>query len=394
MTAVKTRISILGATGSIGRSTAAVIEANPGRFEVEAVVGGHDALALGAMARRLGAKMAVLADPRGLGALRSALDGSGIETGAGDTAVCEAAARETDVVVAGISGVAGLRPTMAALAPGRRIALANKETLVCAGRAFMRAAARCEATILPMDSEHNAVSQALGRRPLADVVRITLTASGGPMRTWDRQRIANATRAEALNHPNYAMGAKITVDSAGLMNKGLELIEAHHLFAMPPDRLGAIVHPQQIVHGFVTFSDGSVVAGMARPDMRVPIADCLAPDDSRVASGVDAPDLTAIGALSFEEPDYERFPALKLAMEAMAAGGRATAALNAANEIAVALFLREQIRFGDIAALVARALDRMSPELVGHPETVEEALAIDHMTRQVVREKLTAALPA
>jgi 1-deoxy-D-xylulose-5-phosphate reductoisomerase len=282
---------------------------------------------------------------------------------------------------------------MAALGPGRRIALANKETLVCAGQAFMGAAARCGATILPMDSEHNAVSQALGRRPTADVVRITLTASGGPLRTWDRARIANATCAEALNHPNYAMGAKITVDSAGLMNKGLELIEAHHLFAIAPDRLGAVVHPQQIVHGFVTFSDGSVVAGLARPDMRVPIADCLAPEGERVASGVAAPDLATIGTLSFEEPDHQRFPALQLAMQAMAAGGRATAALNAANEVAVALFLEERIRFGDIAALVARALDRMSPQLTGHPETVEEALAIDHMARQVVREGLAAALP-
>jgi 1-deoxy-D-xylulose-5-phosphate reductoisomerase len=393
MTAVLTRISILGATGSIGRSTAAVIEANPGRFNVQAVVGGHDAPALAAMARRLGARVAVLADPDGLDALRAALAGTGIEAGAGETAVCEAAAREADLVVAGISGVAGLKPTMAALAPGRRIALANKETLVCAGQAFMRAAARCGATILPMDSEHNAVSQALGRRSTADVVRITLTASGGPLRTWARARIANATCAEALNHPNYAMGAKITVDSAGLMNKGLELIEAHHLFAIAPDRLGAVVHPQQIVHGFVTFSDGSVVAGLARPDMRVPIADCLAPEGARVASGVAAPDLATIGTLSFEEPDLQRFPALQLAMQAMAAGGRATAALNAANEVAVALFLEEKIRFGDIATLVARALDRMSPQLTGHPETVEEALAIDHMARQVVREGLPAALP-
>jgi 1-deoxy-D-xylulose-5-phosphate reductoisomerase len=389
-----TRITILGATGSIGRSTAAVIEANPGLFRVEAVIGGHDPEALAAMARRLGTRVAVLADAGGLAPLRAALAGADIASGAGESAVLEAVARDCDIVVAGISGVAGLKPTLASLAPGRRIALANKETLVSAGRAFMAAAARLGAAVAPMDSEHNAVAQALGRRQRTDIARITLTASGGPLRTWSRERIHNATRAEALNHPNYAMGAKITVDSAGLMNKGLELIEAHHLFGVPPARLGAVIHPQQIVHGFVTFTDGSVVAGMARPDMRVPIADCLAPDARRIASGVDAPDLAAMGSLSFEEPDLIRFPALRLAMDAMAMGGRATAALNGANEVAVARFLDGAIRFGEIATVVERALDRMAPQLDGHPETVEEALAIDHMAREIVREHALTPLSA
>jgi 1-deoxy-D-xylulose-5-phosphate reductoisomerase len=294
------RVTILGATGSIGRSARDVILANPGHFAIEAVVGGRDAAALAAMALQLGARFAALADPAALPALREHLAGSGIACGAGESAVHDAVDRPCDVVVAGISGVAGLKPTVAALKPGRRIALANKETLVCAGAFFMAEARRIGATILPLDSEHNAVSQALAGRSLADVTRITLTASGGPFRSWSKPEIDSATREQALKHPNYAMGAKITIDSASLMNKGLELIEAHHIFAIGPDRLGAVIHPQQIVHGLVNFSDGSVIAGMALPNMRVPFADCLS-DGRRLVSGVAPANLASIGTMTFDE---------------------------------------------------------------------------------------------
>ncbi len=274
------RVTILGATGSIGRSTRDVILANPGEFEVVAVVGGRDGKALAETARALGARFAALAEEAGSIGLRDALDGSGIASGAGEGAVREAAAMDTDIVVAGIAGVAGLAPTAAALGPGRRIALANKETLVCAGDWFMAQARRVGATILPMDSEHNAVWQALAGRPIDDVARITLTASGGPFRAWNKERIARATRTEALAHPNYAMGSKVTIDSASLMNKGLELIEAHHIFGVGADRLSAVVHPQQIVHGLVFFTDGSVIAGMA-----LPTCACRSPIACRMAAG-------------------------------------------------------------------------------------------------------------
>jgi 1-deoxy-D-xylulose-5-phosphate reductoisomerase len=376
-------VTILGATGSIGRSTRAVIEANPGLFRVETLVGGHDAGPLAEAAIALGARHAALADEAGLDALRQALAGSGITSAAGRSAVLEAAARPSDIVVAGIAGVAGLEPTFASLAPGRRIALANKETLVCAGACFMAEAARIGAAIVPMDSEHNAVAQALAGRPLEDVTRITLTASGGPFRDWPVERIVSARRAEALSHPNYAMGQKVTVDSAGLMNKGLELIEAHHIFGVEAARLGAVVHPQQIIHGFVSFRDGSVIAGMAKPDMRVPIADCLM-TGQRLDSGVQPVDLAAVGRMTFEEPDLVRFPALKLAMDALADGGAAATVLNAANEAAVAAFLDNEIVFGEIAAVLSETLSGAS--IGAAPSSIAEALDIDRAARAAARD--------
>jgi 1-deoxy-D-xylulose-5-phosphate reductoisomerase len=378
------RITLLGATGSIGRSARQVIAANPGAFAVGAVVGGSDVAALAQVARSLKASFAALADSARHAELVERLAGSGIACGAGESAVLEAAAHDADIVVAGISGVAGLRPTVAALAPGRRIALANKETLVCAGAFFMDEARRIGSPILPLDSEHNAVAQALAGRDLADVARITLTASGGPFRTWSADAIRTARREQALQHPNYAMGAKITVDSAGLMNKGLELIEAHHIFGIAPARLAAVIHPQQIVHGFVSFSDGSVIAGLATPDMRVPFADCLA-TGPRLASGVAPVDLAEIGSLTFEKPDLLRFPALGLALAALAAGGASTAALNAANEVAVKLFLDGAIAFGQIAELVERTCTSLAPGLGAAPASVADALAIDHMAREAAR---------
>ena len=270
----------------------------------------------------------------------------------------EAALREADLVVSAIVGAAGLAPTYAAISAGRAVALANKETLVCAGEAVMAAARRSGARLLPVDSEHNAIFQAMGGRDPATIVKMTITASGGPFRQWSAERIANATRAEALAHPNWAMGPKVTIDSASLMNKGLELIEAHHLFGVPAERLAVVVHPQSIVHGLIAFADGSLIAGMASPDMRTPIAHCLAYPE-RIASGVAAPDLAALGALTFEQADLVRFPALALAIDALSEGGGAPTALNAANEVAVEAFLAGRIGFSALSRVVERTLGAM-----------------------------------
>ena len=383
------RLVLLGATGSIGRSTADVIAHAPdGAFEVASVAGGRDAQALAQVAISLKASFAALADPAGAGALREALAGTGIRSGAGPQAVLEAALYDCDLVVGAIAGAAGVEPTHAALEAGRTIALANKECLVCAGGPFMRTAARAGARLLPMDSEHNAIFQALGGADPATIDQMILTASGGPFRTWTAQAIAAATPAQALAHPNWSMGRKVTIDSASLMNKGLELIEALHIFAIDAGRLDVLVHPQSIVHGLVTFADGSVTAGMAMPDMRTPIAHCLAYPD-RVQTKAPRLDLAAIGSLTFERPDFERFPALRVAMDCLKVGGSLPTVLNAANEIAVEAFLDGRIGFHEIASLVERICeDAVRRGDDGEPRTVGDALAIDGMTRQRTREAL------
>ena len=373
------RLVILGATGSIGRSCAQVIASAPGRFSVAAVAGGRDGAALARCAAALGAEFAAVADPEGYADLKTGLAGLAVETAAGPDAVKEAALRDADLVVSAIVGAAGLEPTFAAVAAGRTVALANKETLVCAGEAVMETARRAGSMVLPMDSEHNALFQAIGTRDPGTIETMTITASGGPFREWSAERISRATRDEALAHPNWVMGPKVTIDSASLMNKGLELIEAHHLFGLPPDRLDVVVHPQSIVHGLIAFADGSLIAGMASPDMRTPIAHCLAYPD-RIASGVRAPDLATLGRLTFERADLERFPALRLAIEALRAGGGAPTALNGANEIAVSAFLDRRIGFGEIARLVARTLSAMAAAgELGAPADVAEALTIHHI---------------
>ena len=373
------RLAILGATGSIGRSCAQVIAVAPDRFSVVSVAGGSNGAALAKCAIELKAEFAALADPAGYAELKAGLAGFKVEIAAGPEAVKEAALRDADLVVAAIVGAAGLEPTFAAIAAGRTVALANKETLVCAGAAVMDTARRAGSTVLPMDSEHNALFQAIGARDPDTIETMTITASGGPFREWSAERISSATREQALAHPNWVMGPKVTIDSAGLMNKGLELIEAHHLFGLPADRLDVVVHPQSIVHGFIVFADGSLIAGMASPDMRTPIAHCLAYPD-RIASGVRAPDLAALGRLTFERADLKRFPALGLAIEALRAGGGAPTALNAANEIAVAAFLSRKIGFGDIAGLVAKTLSAMTEAgELGAPADIAEALAIHHI---------------
>ena len=373
------RLSILGATGSIGQSVRTLLADAPGLYEVEAVAGGRDVQALAETARALGARFAAIADPSAGKALADALAGSGIASGAGPSALIEAAQREADVVVSAIVGVAGLAPTVAAFAPGRRIALANKECLVAAGAFFMAEAARQGTEILPVDSEHNAIFQALEAGPRKAVEKITLTASGGPFRLKSREEIARAVPKDALKHPNWSMGAKITIDSATLMNKGLELIEAMHLFAVPAERLDAVVHPESVVHGLVSFVDGSVTAGLAMPDMCVPIAHCLAFPD-RIATSCRRLDLVALGRLTFEAPDEARFPALALARAAMAADGVATTILNAANEVAVAAYLEGRIGFYGITDTVSATLDRINGGPA--PASVADAMEADAQARR------------
>jgi 1-deoxy-D-xylulose-5-phosphate reductoisomerase len=374
------RVTLLGATGSIGRSTADLLRAHGDRFSLDVIVGGKDVAALAALAREFRPQFVAVADPDAGPALTAALAGTGMACGAGAAAVLEAAERPADIVVAAIVGTAGLLPTAAALKPGRRVALANKECLVTAGAPFMGEARRKGVELLPVDSEHNAIFQALGGHGPDEVEAMVLTASGGPFRTWSRERIAAAGPEEAIAHPNWSMGAKISVDSASLMNKGLEVIEAHHLFGIPADRIKVVVHPQSVVHGLVSFADGSVVAGLALPDMRVPIAHCLG-FPSRLPTAARRLDLARLGRLDFEEPDLERFPALSLARQALEAGGAFSTVLNAANEIAVGAFLAGRIRFGAIPVVVAETLERLAGRSGSVPASIEDALAIDHVAR-------------
>jgi 1-deoxy-D-xylulose-5-phosphate reductoisomerase len=382
-------LTILGATGSIGRSAADVVLAHRQELRVEAVVGGRDAGALAEVARRLGAKFAALADETAGAALRQALSGTGIESGAGSSAVLEAVERDADTVLAAISGTAGLAPTHAALKPGRRIALANKESLVCAGSAFMADARRIGAEIMPVDSEHNALDQALAAGPNGDVEKAIITATGGPFRTWPRERIAQASAKEASAHPVWSMGSKINIDSATLMNKGLELIEAHHLFGLEAERLDVLVHPEAIVHGLVQWRDGAVTAGLALPDMKVPIANALR-NQSRLRMDLPRLDLAAIGRLSFERPDEERFPCLSLAKAALADGGALPTILNAANEIAVEAYMAGRIGFYDISELVGKVCSTLSRGSIAAPATVADALAVDQEARRIARQFLPA----
>jgi 1-deoxy-D-xylulose-5-phosphate reductoisomerase len=382
-------LTILGATGSIGRSTSEVVLAHRDEFRIEAVVGGRDAAALADTAKKLGAQFAALADEAGGHALKQALAGTGIDSGAGDAAVIEAAERDADVVLAAISGTAGLRPTHAAMKPGRRLALANKESLVCAGAAFMADARRLGVEIMPVDSEHNALDQALAAGGNKDVEKAIITASGGPFRTWPRERIASASPKEASAHPVWSMGNKINIDSATLMNKGLELIEAHHLFGLEADRLDVLVHPESIVHGLVQWSDGAVTAGLALPDMKVPIANALRHHE-RLRMDLPRLDLAAIGRLSFERPDEARFPCLALAKAALQAGGAMPTILNAANEIAVEAYMAGRIGFYAISETVESVCSTFSARKIAAPATVFEALALDEEAREGARRLISA----
>jgi 1-deoxy-D-xylulose-5-phosphate reductoisomerase len=382
--AVPRRISVLGATGSIGESTLDLIGRDASSYRVVALTGGHNAARLAELAVLHRAELAVLADPNGYAALRDALAGTGIEAGAGEEALLEAASRPADWVMAAIVGAAGLKPTLRAVRQGTLTALANKECLVSAGDIFMAEVARAGATLLPVDSEHSAVMQVIAGIRDERIERVCLTASGGPFRCWSRAQMQDASPEQALNHPTWSMGPKVTVDSATLMNKGLELLEAHHLFSLAPDKLDVVIHPQSIVHCLVHLSDGSVLAQMSSPDMRTPIAYSLAWPE-RMQAPTKRLDLAALGALSFETPDATRFPALRLAREVLAAGGSAGTVFNAANEVAVEAFLARQIGFLAITDIVAATLEA-SAELMGHKRhSVEDVLAIDGAARACAR---------
>jgi 1-deoxy-D-xylulose-5-phosphate reductoisomerase len=384
---VTRKIAILGATGSIGKSTLDLVERHRDRFEVTTVTASTNVRALADIARRTDAKLAVIADESRLTELQQLLAGTDCRTAAGEDALVEAATRDADLVIAAIVGCAGLRPVMAAVEAGSTVALANKEALVTAGALMTDAASASGATILPVDSEHNAIFQCIAGSNRQDISRLVLTASGGPFRTASAEAIRQATPAQAVAHPNWSMGAKISVDSATLMNKGLELIEAHYLFGLPSERIDILIHPQSVVHSMVEFVDRSVLAQLGSPDMRIPIAYALA-WPQRMETPAQSLDLANIARLDFESPDLERFPALRLARQALEAGGSAPIVLNAANEIAVASFLAEEIRFLDIARLVEEALIASKFDA---PASIGDVLEIDRVTRENARAMMKAS---
>ena len=377
-------VTILGATGSIGGSTLDLIERAPEKFDVLALTANCDVAKLAAAAIRTNAKRAVVAQDDCYADLKSALAGTGIEAAAGAKAVCETASMGADWTMAAIVGCAGLEPVMAAIAEGKTVVLANKEPLVSAGDVILAAAKASGATLLPADSEHNAIYQCFDFARPEGVRRIILTASGGPFRNKTREEMRGMTPAQAVAHPNWTMGAKISVDSATLMNKGLELIEAARLFPVENDQIEVICHPQSIIHSMVEYVDGSILAQLGPSDMRVPIAYCLGWPD-RMATPMAPLDLVAIGRLDFEAPDLDRFPALRLAREALDAGGARPAILNAANEVAVAAFLAGRIGFLEIAAIVADTLSGYDP---APPETLDAVLAVDAEARRLAGERV------
>jgi 1-deoxy-D-xylulose-5-phosphate reductoisomerase len=377
-------VTILGATGSVGRSTLDLIARNRDSFEVLALTAHSDVAGLAEAAGRVGARRAVIAEETLRPALEEALAGTGVEVEAGGDAVIAAAGSGAQWTMAAIVGSAGLKPVMRALEGGGTVALANKEALVSAGHLMMDAAAASGATLLPVDSEHNAIFQCFDRAQAGSVSRIILTASGGPFRSKSLDEMRTATAAQAIAHPNWSMGAKISVDSATLMNKGLELIEAFHLFPLEPDAFDIVIHPQSVIHSLVEYVDGSVLAQLGAPDMRIPIAYTLAWPE-RMATPCERLDLVRIGSLDFEEPDLARFPALSLARAALRDGGAKPAILNAANEIAVASFLESRIGFLDIAAVAAETLAAFEPP---RPQSIDEVLAVDAEARGIAARLL------
>lgn len=377
------RVTVLGSTGSVGVSTLDLIEKSGEAVELVALVAGRNVAMLAEQARRWRPKIAVISDEACLPDLRTALAGTGIEAAAGQEAVVEAATRPADWVMCAIVGIAGLRPTMAAAKNGVMLAVANKESVVCTGRLMIDTVVAAGGQLLPVDSEHSAIFQGLGGLDASHASKLILTSSGGPFRDWTRQQMSAATLEQATSHPNFAMGAKISVDSAQMMNKGLEIIEAAYLFDTPAERIEVLVHPQQIIHSMVEFKDGSTMAQLSPPDMRGPIA-CAYAWPARLDWPAPRLDLAALGALTFQAPDEDKFPALGLAREAIRLGGRAPAALNAANECAVAAFLDRRIGFLDIASTVADTLEKMSAagELAGEGG-LDSALETDRRARAV-----------
>lgn len=373
------RVTILGSTGSVGQSTVDLIARDPESYRVEALVAGNSVEALAEQARRLRARVAVVANAQRYKALKDALVGTTIEAAAGPAAVIEAASRPAEWVMAAVVGFAGLEPTLVAARRGAMVALANKETLVCAGRLLIDVIEQSGGALLPVDSEHNAIFQVLEPRHRHAIDRLILTASGGPFRTSALADMAEATPEQALAHPNWDMGAKISIDSATMMNKGLELIEAHLLFGLPAEQIEIVVHAQSVIHSMVAYRDGSVLAQLGTPDMRVPISHALG-WPSRIDSPAERLDFATLAPLTFERPDSGRFPSLRLAREALALGGLAPTALNAANEVAVAAFLARRIGFLDIARVVEDVLTAsgLASERV---ESVQQVQAADREAR-------------
>lgn len=383
-------LCVLGSTGSIGTSTLDLVARNPERFQVDVLTANANVELLASQARQFNARMAVVADPDRYDELKTALSGTNIAVAAGPDALNEAADRDTDYVMAAIVGAAGLEPTLTAARRGACVALANKECLVSAGTVFLEAVDKADATLLPVDSEHNAIFQVLETHNRDAIDKIILTASGGPFRAWEKARMEAATPAEAVAHPNWSMGAKISVDSATMMNKGLEVIEAYYLFGVETDQLDVLVHPQSVIHSMVAYTDGSVLAQLGSPDMRTPIAHTMA-WPARMPAPAARLDLAEIAQLTFEAPDLERFPALRLALAALQTGGAAPTLLNAANEVGVAAFLGGEIGFLDIAAIVEDTMSRgVAQGLSGAPASLDDVLQLDVAGRAIAAELVTA----
>ena len=379
-------VSVLGSTGSIGCSTVDLLLQAPERFRVVALVGGRNVKRLAEQARALDAEYAVIADETLVGELESLLSGTSTRVSGGREAVIRAAGVPVDWTMAAITGAIGLEPTLAAVRNGGCVALANKEALVCAGDVMLREVHQAGATLLPVDSEHNAIFQSMADRQVDQVEKIVLTASGGPFRRASIEEMEKAPLEAALKHPTWSMGAKITIDSATMFNKGLELIEAARLFDMTEDRIGVIVHPQSVVHSMVQYTDGSIIAQLGSADMRIPIAHTLA-WPKRMATNSPRLDLAAMSRLDFEEPDEARFPALRLARESLRAGGAASAILSGANEIAVEAFLNRKIGFRDIARVVEDVMQSLGNQKA---DTLEQVLRWDEEARRLARATITA----
>ena len=381
-------LTILGATGSIGTSTLDLVEYDRAAFSIEALTAHQNVAELARLAVKFEARMAVIGEPTLYNELKEALAGTNIKVAAGHKGLIEAAGRPVDITLAGIMGAAGLAPTLEAVKQGNRVALANKECLVAAGALFMSEVKKYKTELLPVDSEHSAIFQALDDHPQGAIDKIVLTASGGPFRCFSKEQLLHVTPAQALKHPNWDMGRKITIDSATMMNKGLELVEALHLFPVTPDQLDVVVHPQSIIHSMVSYIDGSVVAQLGVPDMRTPIAYSLS-WPQRMQTPVEKLDLARIASLSFEEPDEERFPALKLARQSMNAGGNSTTIMNAANEIAVEAFLNEELAFMEIPGFCERTIEAVQQKVGDKsPTCVAEVLEIDHVTRKMAQSAI------
>ncbi|HTV45248.1 MAG TPA: 1-deoxy-D-xylulose-5-phosphate reductoisomerase [Stellaceae bacterium] len=384
------RVTILGSTGSVGQNTVDLLLRNREAFAVEALTANRNPIRLAEQARALGARYAAIGDPGHYAALKEALAGSGIAAACGTQSLIEAAERPADWVMAGIVGAAGLAPTLAAIRRGAIVALANKEALVCAGALFMQEVARSGATLLPVDSEHSAIWQCFDFARVDGIEKITLTCSGGPFRERSVEEMRRATPQQAVAHPNWSMGAKISVDSATLMNKGLEVIEAHHLFGMPLERIDIVVHPQSIIHSMVNYRDGSVLAHLGTPDMRTPIAYALAWPE-RIATPTGRLDLAAVGRLTFEPPDAERFPALRVAREALLQGGGSPIVLNAANEVAVNAFLEGRIGFLEIVRTVEDTLAVIPADAV---RSLDDVYRFDLAAREAAARLTGRNIPA